>query len=416
MVNILKAIYRKIRYYILYINSLHYIRKNIKRVGKKIQDGERLTVLFIIQYIPAWNKLQPIYQKMKNSDRFNPIIVCVPLNIENHMLLNDDFHNDTYEYFMHNNYECINSLDENGDWVNLKSFHPDYVFHSRPYNYFMPNCYTSGKIKKYALICNVLYGVNTTVNCQDVTLNSDYFKDTFCYFAFDTSDQAFYEKRFRQGIQLQIQKCFPYGAIGLEQILEVKPENHNKKFKKTVLWTPRWSTDPVVGGSNFFNYKETILALAKNNQDIHFIIRPHPLMFNNFIKTGEMTKEEVERFKKFCFNASNIDLDEKKEYFDTFWESDILITDNSGIIPEYFVTLKPIVFCHSDIFTYTTGLKKIIETTYQAFTADDIKSCFYELIRDKDYMKEQRQEACKYLFHDVEKLSDKVLDVLACFK
>ena len=415
MVNILKAIYRKIRYYILYINSLHYIRKNIKRVGKKIQDGERLTVLFIIQYIPAWNKLQPIYQKMKSSNRFNPIIVCVPLNIENHTLLNDDFHNDTYEYFMHNNYECINSLDENGDWVNLKSFNPDYVFHSRPYNYCMPNCYTSGKIKKYAFICNVLYGVNTTVNIQNTVINDDYFKDIFCYFAFDLSEQEFYKKRFKQGIQLKIQKCFSYGAIGVEQMLEAKSESCHKTFKKTVLWTPRWSTDSSVGGSNFFNYKETILGLAEGNQDIHFIIRPHPLMFDNFIKTGEMTEEEVYSFKEYCCNANNIDLDQKKEYSDTFWESDILIADNSGIVPEYFITLKPIIFCHSNIFTYTIGMKKIIESTYQAFDSDDINRYFYELIQDKDYMKEQRQETCKYLFCDVEKLSDKMLDVLGNF-
>lgn len=409
---ILKVIYRKVRDYLLSINSLYYIKKNIDKVGKKVQNGEKLTVLFIIQYIPAWNKLEPIYQKMKNSDRFSPIIVCVPFNIENHILLNDDFDNDTYKYFVQNNYKCINSLCENGDWVDLKSFEPDYVFHSRPYNYCMPKSYTSGKIKKYALICNVLYGVNTTANCQNSILNIDYYKEVFCYFAFDTSEQELYKKCYEKGIQLQIQKCFPYGAIGLEQILKSKLENHNKGLKKIVLWTPRWSTDSSVGGSNFFKYKETILRLAENNPDVHFIIRPHPLMFNNFIKTGEMTKEEVHNFKEYCINANNIELDEKKEYSDTFWKSDILITDNSGIVPEYFVTLKPIIFCHSDIFTYTAGMEKIVDSTYQAFDSDDINRHFDQLIMDNDYMKEKRQEKCKYLFPDIEKLSDKVLDVL----
>ena len=413
--DILKKVYRTVKYYILYFISLLYIKKNIKRVSKKIQDGEKITVLFIVQYIPAWNKLEPIYQKMKSNNRFNPVIVCVPINIENHILLNDDFHNETYEYFKRQNYECINGLYEDGEWVDLKSLHPDYVFHSRPYNYCMPKCYTSYEIKKYALLCNVLYGVNTTVNCQSSTLNSDYFKDVFCYFAFDIPDQEFYEKSFKKGIQLQIQKCFPYGAIGLEQMLKAKSEKHNKEFKKTVLWTPRWSTDPIVGGSNFFKYKETIRVLAEENQDIHFIIRPHPLMFNNFIKTGEMTKEEVSVFKEYCLNATNIDLDENKEYSDTFWKSDILITDNSGIVPEYFVTLKPIIFCHSDIFTYTTGMEKIIESSYQAFTSDDINCYFNDLVKNNDYMKGKRQETCKSLFYDIEKLSEKVLDVLECF-
>ena len=409
---IFKIIYRKIKYYISYSNSLHYLKKNTDRVRKKIEAGERLTVLFIIQYIPAWNKLEPIYQKMKNDDRFEPIIVCVPFNIQNHILLNDDYHNDTYDYFLQNNYDCVNGLCENRKWIDLKSFNPDYVFHSRPYNYVMPNEYTSGKIKKYALICNVLYGTNTTVNCQNVTLNDDYYKDVFSYFAFDTSDQAFYEKRFKQGTQLKIQKCFPYGAIGLEKILKAKPEKNNEETKKTILWTPRWSTDPVVGGSNFFKYKDTILGLAKENQNIYFIIRPHPLMFDNFIKTGEMTKEEVSKFKEYCLKASNIELDENKEYFDTFWKSDILITDNSGIVPEYFVTLKPIIFCHSDIFSYTMGMEKIIEASYQAFCSEDIKHFFYDLIINIDDLKEQRVETYKYLFCEIGNMSDKVLEVL----
>lgn len=413
--SILKKIYKKFRYYVSYIVSLFYIKINKKRVKKKIKYGEKLTVLFIIQYIPSWNKLEPLYSKMQNDDRFNPIIICVPLNIQSNVLLNDDFHNDTYEYFINHNYECVNSLCENGDWVDLRSFHPDYVFHSRPYNHFMPRCYTSKKIKKYALICNVLYGVNTTKNCHNVTLNTGYFKDTFCYFAFDTSEQEFYMKRFKKGIRLQIQQCLPYGAIGLEQMIKAKSEKHDKKFRKTVLWTPRWSTDPVVGGSNFFKYIKTIKGLVEENQDVHFIIRPHPLMFDNFIKTGELTEEAVSRFKEYCLNATNIDLDEKKEYSDTFWESDILITDPSGIVPEYFVTNKPIIFCNSDIFTYTTSMEKIIESIYQAFNEDDIRKYFYDLIMDNDYKKEQRQETCKYMFQDIERLSDKVLDVLGGF-
>lgn len=410
--DILKKVYRTVKYYILYFISLLYIKKNIKRVSKKIQDGEKITVLFIVQYIPAWNKLEPIYQKMKSNNRFNPVIVCVPINIENHILLNDDFHNETYEYFKRQNYECINGLYEDGEWVDLKSLHPDYVFHSRPYNYCMPNCYTSGKIKKYALICNVLYGINNTENSRNSTLNYDYYKDVFCYFAFDFTEKLFYEKRFGKGIQLRIQKCFPYGAIGLEQMLKAKSESHNKEFKKTVLWTPRWSTDPIVGGSNFFKYKDTIRALAKDNPEIYFIIRPHPLMFDNFIKTGEMTKDEVISFKEYCLNENNIELDEKKEYFDTFWASDILITDTSAIIYEYFVTLKPIIFCHTDYITHINSAKKVIDSTYQAFSADDINCHFYDLIMNNDYMKEQREETCDGLFYEIERLSDKVLGVL----
>ena len=83
-----------IKYSVQYTISLFFISKNKKRVDKKIENNEVLNVVFVVQYIPGWNKLEPIYSKMQKDQRFNPIIVCVPLNIQNHILL-DDNGNDT---------------------------------------------------------------------------------------------------------------------------------------------------------------------------------------------------------------------------------------------------------------------------------------------------------------------------------
>ena len=78
--------------------------------------------------------------------------------------------------------------------------------------------------------------------------------------------------------------------------------------------------------------------LVKQNKNILFIFRPHPLMFENFIKTKEMTSEELSEFKQYCEETENLILDEEKEYTSEFWQSDMLITDLSGMIPEYFIT------------------------------------------------------------------------------
>ena len=86
----------------------------------------------------------------------------------------------------------------------------------------------------------------------------------------------------------------------------VTDSNNNSTFRKKVLWTPRWSTDPYIGGSNFFKYKDVILGLARKKKDILFILRPHPLMFDNFVKTSEMTETEVIEFKKYCKNFGKV--------------------------------------------------------------------------------------------------------------
>lgn len=86
----LKKIITGMRYYIQYNISLFFISKNKKRVDNKIDNNEVLNVVFVVQYIPGWNKLEPIYTKMQKDQRFNPVIVCVPFNMQNHVLLDDN--------------------------------------------------------------------------------------------------------------------------------------------------------------------------------------------------------------------------------------------------------------------------------------------------------------------------------------
>lgn len=400
-------------YYIQYIISLFYISNNKKRVKKKISKNEVLNVVFVVQYIPGWNKLEPIYSRMKVNNRFNPVIVCVPLNIQNNKLM-DNNGNDTYEYFVKHGYEAIDALRTDGSWIDIKQFDPDYVFHSRPYNHFMPRSYTSDRIVKYALICNVIYGPCFTRNGLDVTLNRDYFKDVYCYFAFDPSEIEYYESRFWMGVKLKIQKCVPYGAIGLEQISSVKTDNYISQYRKTVLWTPRWSTDSYVGGSNFLNYKDTIIRLADKYKNILFIIRPHPLMFGNFAKTGEMTESDAAQFRMWCNNTENVILDEEKEYSDSFIKSDFLIADVSGLLPEYYVTKKGIIYCHSSAkFDYTDYAIEFISTCYEVRNIEELEKYFLLLINNNDYMLDKRVGFIDKYHHDIDKNSQKILEYLS---
>lgn len=393
---------------IRYLYSLNFISKNINKVKKRISNDEVINVIFVIQYIPGWNKIEPVYKKMLRNSRFNPTIVCVPLNIGNQNTL-DDKRNDTYEYFVKHGYQPINALTSKG-WYDLKQLKPDYIFQSRPYNSFMPKEYSSKIISKYALICNILYGANFSLNEQDVTLNKDYYENVYIYYCFDKGEQEFYSDRFKLGVSKGIQRVLPYGAIGLEEILDSKTDYKDKEFEKTVLWTPRWSTDKYIGGSNFFNYKNTILNIAKENQNIKFIFRPHPLMFDNFIKTGELSSKEVEDFKRYIMLEKNLELDESKEYSKTFWKSDFLITDLSGIVPEYFVTGKPIIYCQSDSsFEYLDYSKAIIDGSYSVYNSDQLVETVSNLINNNDEKKTQREIIIRDYFNDVKNNSEKIL-------
>lgn len=349
---------------------------------------------------------------MLKDQRFNPIIVCVPLNIQNHVLI-DENGNDTYQYFVDHGYKAINALLDDGSWFDLKKLEPDYLFHSRPYNYCMPKDYTSSKIVKYALICNVIYGTCLSENGLDVTLNCDYFMDVYTYYSFDVSEEKFYETRFSFGIRNHVQRCFPYGATDLEQMIIQREDKHISNYKKTVLWTPRWTTDQYVGGSNFFNYKELIFEFANLYQDVLFIIRPHPLMFSNFLKTGEMTEEEEKAFRFYCKEKPNIILDESKEYMSIFWTSDILITDASGIVPQYFITGKPILYCNTSINTlYTSWADKMIKCCYVIDNKIELTEIFKAILNGDDSKNENRECVIHEYFSHVNQNSHMIIDSL----
>lgn len=398
--------------FIKYVGSLKYISRNKKRLHKKNINKEIINVVFLIQYIPGWNKLEPIYIKMLKDDRFNPVIVCIPLNIQNNEL-QDDNGNDTYEYFAKQGKLVVNSLLDDGSWYDIRQLNPDIVFHSRPYNIYLPKCYTSGQVVKYALICNVLYGLSFTKDMRDVTLNKDYYNNVFCYYSADKSEAVFYKKKFSLGSKIKLQDSYPFGAIGLEQLLSERTEDTSMAYKKRVLWTPRWTTDSKSGGSNFFNYKDFLLEYAKANPDVQLVIRPHPMMFDNFIKTKEMSPEEVNIFKDYCLNESNIVLDESKEYTKTLWMSDILISDVSSIIPEYFITRKPIIYCHSNIdFSYTDSSAAIVNSCYQAYEERDIQLALDLLIEGNDPKMTDRDACIKTHYSDVKNNSTNICEHL----
>ena len=87
--------------------------------------------------------------------------------------------------------------------------------------------------------------------------------------------------------------------------------------------------------STFFEYKDKIIDYVNRNDKLKFVFRPHPLMFNNFINEGLMSKKEV---KEYLDNfKENKVYDDQGDYFDTFRESDVLVTDFSSIIIDYFI-------------------------------------------------------------------------------
>ena len=357
-------------------HALNVMEKTMKRQRK----AGPIRVVFLAQYLQAWNKINPVYQAMQDSPSFAPLIVCVPLNIKAHKLQDASCErNEIYDYYRSHGYEAINALNPDGNWFDIRELDPDYVFHSRPYNTFMPGQYTSGAIARYAQVCSIMYGASWTDNFADVAYNDDYFRYVSLYFAEDEWSAAVFEERFKKGVERGLQKSVTVGMPVLEDIMSLENRSagawNNLGDGTRIMWTPRWSTDEGIGGSHFLEYKDWFLSYAERHPEMSFVFRPHPLMFDNFVNTGQMSQEEVDAFKRRCGDLANTHLDEQMDYLDTLYSSDILVMDNSSIVLEAFFFDKPIIYCPHEEANVIPDYKAMASTFYEARSTDELERC-----------------------------------------
>ena len=162
-----------------------------------------------------------------------------------------------------------------------------------------------------------------------------------------------------------------------------------KKFR--VLWTPRWCTNE--GNCTFFDYKDRVLAYAKNHPEVEIVFRPHPQAFSEWNATGEMPKEEQACFREECGKAG-ITIDESGEYIHTIRTADCFLTDPSSLLCEYFLTGKPVLYTYR-LDCLTTYGEALSEGFCFCHDWNEVESELERLVHGEDRQKEKRQAMMK---------------------
>lgn len=385
------------------LSDLKAATKILLQNSKKRKPGP-IKVGFIGQYIPAWNKAEGLYREMLADSRFEPIIICVPSGISNYELNDpDSLENDTYEYYKSNGYQAVNALIGKNQWLDLEALDLDYVFYQRPYDYLLPLQYASSVVANYAKICVILYAAIMVEEDVEICLETNFFRNVFCYFADSLHAASANRNNFKLSHLLGIQKSIYCGNPSSHHILSEKDtktdawDGIGNGFK--VMWTPRWTTDLKLGGTNFFEYKDFLLEFAKAHPDVSLLLRPHPLAFENFVRTGVMTQQEVNAYKETCNILPNVEIDARKDYITTMWNSDVLVGDISGILPEYFIMNKPLIFCASNMILQPTAFtKRMFEGCYIVNNKQELEERLTSLMNGIDPLKQKRAEIISELF------------------
>ena len=324
-------------------NRLSFLVKKNRRKNNGIKNNV-CNVLFVLQYPEMWNSFKSVYEAMLLDDTFSPIVLAVPKqNGVNSSNISFQDNNDALVFCKRNNIKCKNARIGN-KWINIKKhLHPNYIFVQRPYDECMPSCYSLFKLSKIALLCYIPYGYEF-VRGVHLKIEYNYKMLSNLYFEFAESQETksyvlnLSKKEFADGI-----RKVEYLGYPRFDLIDINFKKQNKI--RTFLWLPRWSISDLNDKSHFFDYFDFLLNFFDSYKELQLIIRPHPLMFKNFIEKGVLTKKQVKEYIDRIGKSDNVSLDEEPDYLDSFYKSDALIADFTSLLIEYFLMNKPIIYC-----------------------------------------------------------------------
>jgi len=361
----------------------------------KVQSRLPILVIFICHIPSLWSMFESIHEALVADPNFHVTVLALPYR---HSTLQAGQYEDlkVEEYLASRGVTAIRGYDPaTSRWLPLESMAPDYVFLQTPYEVFPPE-YSVRRLYLHAHVCYMPYGTSLFSGTVSEVAHPEAFLRRASIIFFEN---VYAEREFKQHFgnrswfaDKTIVVC---GYPKLDFLLTARqaagtvwrrgldPRN------KRVLWTPRWNTSER--SCHFFDYRSLLSRWCGSHQAVDFVFRPHPLCFQNFLKTGELTANELAQIEQEYASSINMAIDRSADYQDTFLTSDILVSDISSMLIEYFATGKPIIYTHRvDIFNDLGH--ELAEGFYWARNGDELIRTLDMLVAGEDPLKNRREE------------------------
>tara|TARA_R110001599_G_scaffold352492_1_gene587531 strand:+ start:4338 stop:5687 length:1350 start_codon:yes stop_codon:yes gene_type:complete len=359
-------------------------------------------VLFICHEPSLWSMFDSIYQEMDKDLGFSPLVVALPYS---HASLPRGQFKDSeiFEFCQQQNIKVIKGYDkEQNVWINPLELLPDYVFFQTPYDLF-PSIWSVQQISTIANVCYVPYATSLFRGDVDDILHPElFFKCVYLFFKESNFTRELFVKKLQDNAWLDKGKVIASGHPKLDYIkknLQLRGSAWRQGIKENItriLWTPRWNTSD--GCCHFFDYKSFFTSFCAEHQNIDFTFRPHPLCLQNFLKSGELSADEYKRLLSDYKQSDNQSLDDSPEYHDTFLTCDILVSDVSSMMLEFFATGKPIIYTHRNNLFNEFG-QALSDAFYWVTNEQELEATLKQLIAGDDPLFQKRHELMKELIH-----------------
>ena len=199
---------------------------------------------------------------------------------------------------------------------------------------------------------------------------------------------------------LREKKLVEFGYPLADKLIEAGEEerrNHKQKDKKEILIAPSWQED------NLLDSCIDVLIEGLYCDDYHITVRPHPEYVKRY---GARMQAIVDRYADRVGDKLTFELDFSTNT--SLYSSDLLITDWSGIAPEYcFATKRPALFVNTKIKCLNPNWEKIGCTPVEielrnklgrAVDKEDLQAC-KEIVADLFARSHEYEDAIDKTLH-----------------
>ena len=186
-----------------------------------------------------------------------------------------------------------------------------------------------------------------------------------------------------------------FDGYGDDEQTGVVDQKVNRYPQRTVIIAPHWSVrDSYLGYSTFEKFHSFWCRLATDFPQICWIMKPHPRLEQQVVRTGVMTSHDIEKYFEWWEKTRNTRLLLGPDYLKCFKQSAGMLTDSGSFIAEYLPTRAPLLLMESgNSVGYNEFGSMILETQYRATTEDEIYRFVEEtVIRGDDPARSHRDE------------------------
>lgn len=375
----------------------YFIKRN--RIVKT-HCNEKMRIVFIVQRTEVFNSVRTIFEGAVANDECEVYLLPLPRCANEYKELFWDTYASVVEFChqLHGG-TVIDTYDfKTGKYYDLTQLMPDYIFLNVPYTVQYPDVYSLEKLALIAKVCYVPYGYAMPNEKENSDLYaSAYYTGLTKYISFlfadgDTSYAYCKKNRMWLSELLFGKRLYNIGYPRFDTI-----DDHEFQIMgNTVLWMPRWTAKKQIDdgyfASHFVEYNDNLLEYVNGQDYYRLVIRPHPLLFENYIKYGLMSEQDVLKYKEVMKNNKKFSLDEKPSYDDAFNTADVLVTDYSSTIIEFFLRGKPVIYCGKRE-ELSTQISYVTKTFYYVSEWEQLKKVLDDLKSGIDPFKEERRIA-----------------------